>query len=1163
MQKHCFLVYRQIPLIGLFGFIASTIIAADPPSPLVTPHAQAGPREIRSVEISAAEIPVFSKLEWTVHLSATFSNPFDPEDIAVDARVQSPSGRTIAVPGFFYQPFTRALDQGQERLSPAGAPDWRVRFTPVETGEYNAVIVLRDRSGESRSEPLRFTVTPSDAPGFIRISTRDPRYFAFDNGRPFFPIGANTCWASGRGTLNYDDWFPRYAEAGCNFGRLWLSPHWSTFALERTGRAEHGRGMGQFDLANAWRIDYVLELARAGGLHLKLCIDSYNILREKDGYPQWENTPHNAVHGGPLRKPSDFWTNPVMEKLYRAKLRYLVARYGYSPSVMAWEFWNEADITTGYQSGPSRDWHERMARYLRALDPYDHLITTSFAGTPGDRLVDTLPGIDFVQTHHYNSPDLAVTLAAAQAQKAAYGKPHIVGEIGADSGGPRAKDDHEGLQIHDPIWVSIATGGAGAAQPWWWDNYIHPKNLYSLFNAAVRFTQEIDWPGENFQPLQPRIEWRIPPEVPARRDLVLQGGPRTWTVNEFNEPRRVRVTRSGAEGQLPVAGVQHGLGGHRDKHNPVTFEIDLPWPVRFEVEVGDVSGHGGARLELMLNGELALEKDFPDPDGFESTQTLKQYAGNYGIEIPAGQHLLVLKNTGRDWFMAEYRFRNALERSGPPILAWGIAGTNTAIAWARVEERTWRNICERKIKVPPAPASLLVLPGIGAGDWVAEIWETWGGRVIQKVPVSVDASGEARVPLPLMEKDYAIKLLRQPEAPPRQKKRASSAATQFILVNRAPGLAWNASRPESFQPAHFEEIRSALPDMPGAQVRPGVAFIFSYLATARDEVLVESLKRFLQLATETGTPVLVQLDGENWWGARPDLWNWWDPEQPGYNPENRENVEWSGWSPEHALKIAWRNWGRQIRVLPPPNLMSPRYREACREKMDLLVPLVLDWWRSLPPEKEELFVGIKLGWESSIGVNAWYYPNGNALLERPASEDPAWGLKPEELPARGVAQIGYAALKTSGIRHEGEITEADLAEIVRRHLEMLSRQAAQLGVPREKLFTHIGGWKENERLYQAAVNEFSSPGWSFYRHAADPREDSGVQSALQHSDAPAWAAVEWLYQGPPEPDAWRNALESTLSDPRCRFLCIFNWEGIRKNPAALTAIRQVVEKSVR
>lgn len=273
-------------------------------------------------------------------------------------------------------------------------------------------------------------------------------------------------------------------------------------------------------------------------------------------------------------------------------------------------------------------------------------------------------------------------------------------------------------------------------------------------------------------------------------------------------------------------------------------------------------------------------------------------------------------------------------------------------------------------------------------------------------------------------------------------------------------------------------------------------------------------------------------------------------------------MEWASWSPEDAIKIAWRDWGRQIRVLPPPNLMSERYRAACHQEMRVLIPIVLEWWRALPTEKKYLWVGLKLGHESSIGVNAWYYPGGNHLLNLPASEDPTTGLKLDELPARGVTQIGYAAVKTAGLRREGPLTEADLAEVARRHLEDLCRLAAELGVPRDRLFSHGVGWRENELLYQASVNEFSCPGWSFYRHADNPLKDAGVQNALKRSDAPQWAAVEWLFQGPREVAAWKSALEKTLQ-PRCSYLCIFNWEGVRNSPEVIQAVNEFISQRKR
>ena len=209
-----------------------------------------------------------------------------------------------------------------------------------------------------------------------------------------------------------------------------------------------------------------------------------------------------------------------------------------------------------------------------------------------------------------------------------------------------------------------------------------------------------------------------------------------------------------------------------------------------------------------------------------------------------------------------------------------------------------------------------------------------------------------------------------------------------------------------------------------------------------------------------------------------------------------------------------------------------------------------------------MLVGLKVGWESSIGVNSFHYPNGNALIDKPQSEDPHTGIKAGEFPARGVQQIGYAAVKTAGIRTSGQITEADLAEVAQRHMDDLATQAMLLGLPRSKIFTHGAGWKEGELLYQSAVNAHSCPGWSFYRHAGNPREDKGVQDALKHSDAPFWAATEWLFQGTQDTPSWKTAIENTLADARCRYLCIFNWEGIKGNAAALEAIREVTAGNV-
>ncbi len=192
----------------------------------------------------------------------------------------------------------------------------------------------------------------------------------------------------------------------------------------------------------------------------------------------------------------------------------------------------------------------------------------------------------------------------------------------------------------------------------------------------------------------------------------------------------------------------------------MTFEVDLPWPTRFELEVGDVSGYGGAALKVTLDGQVALTKEFTDPDGGTNTRTLRQYAGLYGVDVPAGKHVVVVENTGQDWFMTRYIFRQAREQLGPPLMGWASAGKNTAVAWVRLEGRLWDRVCVQKATLPPAPPSVLSLPGLTPGNWKLEIWDTWPGNMIETKTITVPGSGEARVALPAIAKDLAVKLRR-------------------------------------------------------------------------------------------------------------------------------------------------------------------------------------------------------------------------------------------------------------------------------------------------------------------------------------------------------------------------------------------------------------------
>jgi hypothetical protein len=117
-----------------------------------------------------------------------------------------------------------------------------------------------------------------------------------------------------------------------------------------------------------------------------------------------------------------------------------------------------------------------------------------------------IPEIDLSQTHNYGKGDIAdhAPVVHDDAQKHfSYAKPHLMGEFGIDWRGPDTKYDPDaaGVNLHNGLWASVCSGDAGAAMIWWWDNYVHPKALYSQFGPLRRFVDTVPWTRGEWKPL--------------------------------------------------------------------------------------------------------------------------------------------------------------------------------------------------------------------------------------------------------------------------------------------------------------------------------------------------------------------------------------------------------------------------------------------------------------------------------------------------------------------------------------------------------------------------------------------------------------------------------------------------------------------------------------
>ena len=428
---------------------------------------------------------VFERVEIEVDGMPAAANPFDPDSITLDLEALAPSGKSLHVPGFYQSEFDRKIEGKNEVLTPRGREGWRIRWLPLEAGRHTLVVTASvggKTVGEGRTV---IQVAAGKRPGLARVEPEGKRYFCLSDGTPLFLNGLCACWYGRRGTQDYDDWLAAYQKAGINYIRIWMWPLAFGIEWDRGDKLHYRQD-------NAWRLDRVLAEAERRGIFVMLCLDYHGIFEVKPDYwggnNYWTRHPYNVTNGGPCQTQNEFFTSDDAKKLYEKRLRYIVARWGAFPNILAWEFFNEIDNEYRYLKHPDVvAWHADMGRRLRAIDPYRHLISSSFTGGSERPDLFALPEMDFAQYHSYNEKHPARMMAEKTARfYEKYGKPFFVSEYGTDWKGWKPDTDPHFRALHQAIWSGAFTGAAGTAMTWWWE-HIHTGNLYAHWSALSAF----------------------------------------------------------------------------------------------------------------------------------------------------------------------------------------------------------------------------------------------------------------------------------------------------------------------------------------------------------------------------------------------------------------------------------------------------------------------------------------------------------------------------------------------------------------------------------------------------------------------------------------------------------------------------------------------------
>jgi hypothetical protein len=211
-------------------------------------------------------------------------------------------------------------------------------------------------------------------------------------------------------------------------------------------------------------------------------------------------------------------------------MRYIIARWGYSTRVFAWELWSELNISGStrefYRTPECVNWHRMATAAIDEFDPNKHLITTHYCPDYSAQNMDitALPGITHSSVDAYhNEPRILkiLDLLSATAQfNNPSGKPVLVTEFGGASFAQGLV--HLENSLHAGLWASTSIPLAGTPLFWWW-GLIEEENYYPEFLAISRFMKGEDRRDPTLVPYNPVFSDPGHPDVRIRAFSLKNG----------------------------------------------------------------------------------------------------------------------------------------------------------------------------------------------------------------------------------------------------------------------------------------------------------------------------------------------------------------------------------------------------------------------------------------------------------------------------------------------------------------------------------------------------------------------------------------------------------------------------------------------------------------
>jgi hypothetical protein len=752
------------------------------------------------------KIPRHEKLEITFQIDTSAANlqmPYDPAPptgvqpgtgISVDALFTPDNWKTVyKQTAFYYQDFFHKFNGGNEWIYPSGKFAWKVRFAPDKAGLWLFKLAVQDVGGAVESPAYRFEVAPSSNPGFLRVSSADPRYFEFEDGAYFPALGYN---------MNYNrvSWdepildnrtnFQAMSRNGIQLARIWLS-QWGIYG-------------GSWSPWNSpdpeWHGQYIPWLG----------------LTFEQAYPGSEVSMALRADENPCMFLGFMKAPPAVKRnaSYRIRIRYKTMGmsgpraaglpYGFVAKTGGWLWGDEGycfepgsgKVITDYQSSDSGGWQILEGR-LRTGDrdflPYFYLVMENISH--GEAFVDSVwieedlgngrYGPNIVSRSwmaHHLAMDQRMSYAFDQVLDLAhrfgiYLRPVILEKNdwtfnSIDDEGRPVPDDQsndwfygDGRRLTKVRWLQ---------QAWW--RYLQARWGYSPNIHSWELLNEGD-------PANP-LHYQLADEFGRYMHQFAPNAHMTSTSFWHSFPS-VDFWANPAYSNVDFADIH----AYVDDNSP-DFADTAEATYALSMQVGAKQPEGAGKP--VLRGEVAfIEEDSGWPTGQFEADTQGIWLHNFiwgGINpgglIEAywdeGEHIY-LRDEGnwifdhRPVFRTYYNFIRDIplnngryqdasaQLSTPALRAWGQKDLRSGRAhlWIQNMSHTWQNVVEGKW-IEPASGTVTLDGFKGGKDYLIEWWDTYqpipARQIVQTETLVANPDGTLDIPVENLTSDIAIKI---------------------------------------------------------------------------------------------------------------------------------------------------------------------------------------------------------------------------------------------------------------------------------------------------------------------------------------------------------------------------------------------------------------------